>query len=345
MKNINLSVDGGGTNLRIIAFDEDLNLIAQSKSGSVNQNFESDKKIGENISVAVKKLITDLRILPGDFRIKNIYATIVGNINFFNEIFTRESGGFAQDTVFHNISEGHSHLFAASLKNKGGVALAGTGSGAIYCDCNKNKILHLGGYGIPVGDEGSGAWVGIQGMSAAIKNINGWGEKTLLTEMLYKYLDIGVKKSVISALYRKDINQRILFAGFCPFVAECERSGDKIAKEIIYSAGRDMALQMISVLKRAENENLIDIAEENPIIYASGGVWKGTPYMLEVMTEKIREVYPGAICTHGLFDPVMGGVIKFIFDKIYEIDKIDKIDEEHLKKEFKDYLFKFNEFI
>ncbi|MCL1857642.1 MAG: hypothetical protein FWF92_00195 [Oscillospiraceae bacterium] len=339
MKNINLSVDGGGTSLRIIAFDDDLNFIAQSKSGSVNPNFESDKKIRENISEAVKLLIAILYDLTGDFKIKDIYETIVGSVSFFNNILKRECGGFVKDAIFHVISEGHSHVYAASLRDKGVVALAGTGSGAIYCD--KDKILHLGGYGIPVGDQGSGAYIGIQGMSAAIKNINNWGEKTLLTERLYKYLNIDKPYLITKTLYKKNLNQRVLFAGFCPSVAECEKAGDKIAKEIIYSAGRDMGLQVISVLKKAESENMTDIAEENPVIYASGGAWKGTPYMLETMAETISGVYPGIICRHGLFDPVMSGVVKFIFDKTGKY-KISGKDQKRLEKEFKDYLFKFN---
>ena len=347
MKNINLAVDGGGTSLRIIAFDDDLNLAARSKSGSVNPNFEKEEKIGENISTAVKMLLNDLEDLrgsSGDFKIRNIYATIVGSVSFFNEIFVKESreyGEISQESSLQNISEAQSHLFAASLGDTGGIALAGTGSGAIYC--KKDDIIHLGGYGIPVGDEGSGAWIGIRGMSAAIRHLNGWGEETILTEKLFQYLNIDSQWAITGALYNKKINQRNLFAGFCPFVAECQRSGDKIAKDIMYSAGRDMGLQMISLLKKAESKNMIDFSAEPPVIFASGGAWKGTPYMLDAMTETIRNVYPEIICTHGLFDPVMAGVIKFIFDKTGE-NIVSGQYQEHLKKEFKDYLFKFDEF-
>jgi len=339
MKNINLSVDGGGTSLRVIAFDDDLKLVAQSKSGSVNPNFESAEKIGNNMTEAVKMLLANL---DGNFKIKNIYATIVGSVSLFHEILVKESDTLSESATVCNISEGHSHLFAASLGDKGGIALAGTGSGAIYC--NKGEIIHLGGYGIPVGDEGSGASIGIQGISAVVKDINGWGEKTLLTEKLYKYLNLStIRSSFIGELYRKGVNQRNLFAGFCRYVAECEREGDKTARDIMYSAGRDMGLQMVSVIKRAEDKNMIDTASESPVVYASGGAWKGTPYMLETMAETVHNAYPDAICTHGLFDPVMGGVIKFIFDKTgrYAISEQHK---EHLKKEFREYLFEFDKF-
>ena len=322
--------------MRLLAFDDDLNLAAGGKSGSVNPNFESDKKISENMSEAARTLLSNL---GGGWKIKKIYATIVGSTGFFREIFFREAGDMAKGAAFCDIPEGYSHLFASSLTNKGGVALSGTGSGAIYC--NAGKILHMGGYGIPVGDEGSGAWIGMQAISAAIKYINGWGQRTSLAEKLYEYLGINSPGAITGALYKKDTNQRGLFAGFAPCAAECERAGDGVAKEIIYRAGNDMALQMIALLKRAESGHLIDTAKEAPTIYASGGAWKGTPYMFEAMEKTMRGVYPSANCAHGLFDPVVGGVVKFIFDKTGEC-AVSGECEKHMKKEFKDYMFNFD---
>jgi N-acetylglucosamine kinase-like BadF-type ATPase len=335
MKKINLSADGGGTSLRIVAFGDSIDFIAESLSHSVNPNFEDAGKISENMREAADSLFAGL---SGDYEIQNIYATIVGDAGVFREILTQRSGKSAGSANFYNIPEAHSHLFAASLSSKGGIALSGTGSGAIYCD--GEKTVHLGGIGIPVGDEGSGASIGIRGMSAAVKHINGWGEETLLAEKLYAYLNVPPPGPVTGALYKKNINQRSLFAGFCPYVAECERAGDRAAKKIIHSAGRDMGLQMISAIKRAKAKNIL-AEHENPVIYASGGAWKGTPYMLEVMDETIRGEYPGAVCQNGLFDPVIGGAVKFIFDRTGKRE-ISNAEKEYLKKEFGNYLFKFH---
>ena len=330
MKNINVAADGGGTNLRLIAFGGDLKLAARGGSGPVNPNFEDAGKIKNNMAEASNQLLADL---DGDYIITNIYATIVGSVELFADIFRREAGERAYGAVLHNISEAHSHLYAASLQSRGGVALAGTGSGAMYCA--GGETVHLGGYGIPVGDEGSGAWIGLQGMSAAIRYISGWGEKTALADRLYKYLNAEPPGRLTGALYGKDINQRNLFAGFCLHVAECERAGDNAARSIIYSAGKNMGLQMIAALKKAEHKNLLEPGED-PVIYASGGAWKGTPYMFEAMETTIRGVYPGAVCRRGMFDPVMSGVVKFIFDNTGK-NTVSSDYMERLKKEFKEY--------
>ena len=339
MKNIHISVDGGGTSLRIVAFGEDLSLLAKSDSGAVNPNFESEQKIRENISEALDGLSAGL---GGDFTVGRIYWTLVGSKGLFDEIFENfaKKHGYLHDGIKKcDIPESQSHILAASLGERGGVALAGTGSGAIYC--NNGKTIHLGGCGIPVGDEGSGAWIGIQAMSAVFRHMNGWGEETLLTRKLYEYLNMTPPSSPVGALYKKGVSQRGLFAGFCKHVASCERAGDKVAKGIIYSAGKNMGLQMIAAIKRAEAEKLIDAKKEPLFIYASGGAWKGTPHMLLAMEETILGEYPGAICKHGLFDPVIAGVIQFIFEKTKKREICEQT-QRHLKKEFEDYLFKFD---
>lgn len=338
MKHINLSVDGGGTSLRIIAFDDDLNLLARGGSGAVNPNFESGHKIRENISEALNGLAGGL---GGNVKIGRVYKTLVGSGEIFDEIFINfaDERGLAGDMDICVISESRSHLLAASLGDAGGVALAGTGSGAIYCA--KGQTVHLGGCGIPVGDEGSGAWIGIQAMSAAFRHIYGWGEETLLTAKLYEYLGCTPPGAPVGALYNNNVSQRGLFAGFCKYAASCERAGDKAAKEIIYSAGKNMGLQMISAVKKAEQTGLIDTTKEPPVIYASGGAWKGTPYMFEVMAKTVRSAYPGAVCAYGLFDPVISGVISFIFGKTKKRE-ISEDTRNHLKKEFENYLFKYN---
>jgi len=330
MQNIHVAADGGGTNLRLIAFCDELRLAARSGSGPVNPNFEDIEKIKNNMAEASRLLLAGL---DGDYIITNIYATIVGSVELFNRIFGREAKARANGAALHHISEAHSHLYAASLQSRGGVALAGTGSGAMYCA--GGETVHLGGYGIPVGDEGSGAWIGLQGMSAAIRYISGWGEKTALADRLYEYLNADPPGRLTGALYGKDINQRNLFAGFCRHVAECERAGDNAARSIIYSAGKNMGLQMIAALKCAERKSILDPGEA-PIVYASGGAWKGTPYMFEAMETTIRGVYPGAVCRRGMFDPVMSGVIKYIFDKTGK-NTVSNECMEHLKKEFKEY--------
>jgi len=334
MKNINLSVDGGGTSLRVVAFDDDLRLVAKSSSGAINPNFESEQKIRENISEALTGLAAGL---GGDFKIGRVYRTLVGSGTLFDKML--ENSGFSGCADIRDIPEGRSHLLAASLGDTGGVALAGTGSGAIYCA--KNKTIHLGGCGLPVGDEGSGAWIGLQGMSAVFRHINGWGEETLLTQKLYEYLNVSPPNSPVGALYKKGVSQRSLFAGFCRYVAYCERAGDRVAGEIIYQAGKNMGLQMIGAIKKAEEAKLIDTRVEPPTIYASGGAWKGTPYMLEAMDIAIKNAYPGAVCRYGLFDPVIAGVIEFVFDQTKKREISGQM-LEHLKSEFENYLFKIS---
>ncbi|MCL2158761.1 MAG: hypothetical protein FWH48_05065, partial [Oscillospiraceae bacterium] len=70
MKNINLSIDGGGTGIRILAFDEELKLLGRGFSGPVNATFENEEKVGGNISEALKILFDPL---PKNLKIHKIF--------------------------------------------------------------------------------------------------------------------------------------------------------------------------------------------------------------------------------------------------------------------------------
>lgn len=53
--------------------------------------------------------------------------------------------------------------------------IAGTGSVATGIGVNREKI-RIGGWGSPVSDEGSGGWIGIQGLKALLRYCDGYGE-------------------------------------------------------------------------------------------------------------------------------------------------------------------------
>ena len=60
---------------------------------------------------------------------------------------------------FVPMPEGYAYLLAGGLVQAGFVAMSGTGSSVVYCN-GKDNYYRYGGYGIRIGDEGSGAWIG-----------------------------------------------------------------------------------------------------------------------------------------------------------------------------------------
>jgi N-acetylglucosamine kinase-like BadF-type ATPase len=307
MEKIFLSVDGGGSNLRGIVFDENLKLkdSVYLESG-VNINFDDRLNIERGVDrflLAVKDKI--------HHEIDTVFASIVGPFDIF-ESSLKKTFHDIRETKIIRIQESFSHIYASSLGEYGGVALSGTGSGALYF--GRGGHLHHGGFGIPIGDEGSGAWIGMQGISAIIRARDGWGEITSLTDALYEKFKMKRTDSLFELFYGdKKLNQRSLFAGFSREVSKCADGGDSVSRNIVAAAGTVMGEQMIAILGFAKRENLI--GGDSPTVYASGGAWKGSALMFKTFCDTVNGVYPEIPCERAIFDPVMGGIIRYILDQ------------------------------
>lgn len=74
-------------------------------------------------------------------------------------------------------------LVGAHGQRRGLLVLAGTGS--LACGIGSAGVFKLvGALGYLLGDEGSGFWVGMEGLRAAMRGEDGRGRKTLLTDAL-----------------------------------------------------------------------------------------------------------------------------------------------------------------
>lgn len=331
---VNLSVDGGGTKINVIAFDENYKLLGFGTSGGINTRYESEEQAINHILSSIQDCMKNIE----EKNINIVYCTMVSTNNIFVEAIMRLGYTIKK---FVSMQEGYTYLLAEGLTDKGYVSLSGTGSGSIFCD-GRDRMLHLGGFGTPIGDDGSGAWIGIKGINAVTRSLDAWGEETTLTKELLSYLGIESNPSdILNALYPRDRDARALYAKFAVIVGEQADLGDNVARSIVLDAGNILAEQIIGVVRihkdisvNRYNTNrkllsLNDIKNSEVDIYACGGAWKCSKYMFDAFSKKVKETIPNANCKRGIFDPVVGGIIQNMFDNSY------KVDTDFIKNEYK----------
>lgn len=119
-------------------------------------------------------------------------------------------------------------VMAATLGKEDGVCLiSGTGS---YC-CIKEKDkprTYIGSSGYLLDTGGSGYFLGQQALIAAQRDLDGRGEKTILTEMIEK--EVG--ESVVEHLPVIYAGGRPYIASFAGHIFNAYAQGDKVAKRI-----------------------------------------------------------------------------------------------------------------
>ena len=90
-----ISVDGGGTKIKAILFDENLNLISCAASGSVNPNFSSQEMIQKNIEQCFAELLHGLNICEAAC----LYVSTVGQAGQIAEALRNKDNAAGKDAL------------------------------------------------------------------------------------------------------------------------------------------------------------------------------------------------------------------------------------------------------
>ncbi len=113
---------------------------------------------------------------------------------------------------------------------KGIALIAGTGS-ICFGKNGAGEYARSGGWGHLIGDEGSGYALGRDALAAVARAWDGWGEKTLLSQLLAEQMELDDQKKIISYTYGGDKGR---IAALAPFGgAGGGGQGDAVALEII----------------------------------------------------------------------------------------------------------------
>jgi N-acetylglucosamine kinase-like BadF-type ATPase len=315
-----LGVDGGGTKLLSLLFDEDLNFISSGVGGPINPNFSTLDQVKESMIQSITGC------LPEGFRepIQCCHITMPGPAELYVELLSERCPVIES----RRLSEGGACLLAGIQKKTGIVALAGTGSGAFYI-VDIERMYHLGGWGSLVGDEGSGYDIGAKGLRAAIYSYDGRGPKTVLEEMFKSYFQVEDFVEIRSIIY-KNPNYRSTLSKLCLLVLQAARQGDPCAVNIMKEAGKDMALQVTTLMKRE------GVPEKGVDIVVSGSVWKKNSHMFDSFKQEVQNLYPRIVVSKPLFEPAVGSVV---FEAFRLYDEIDNDRRNHLKEQFQGFLY------
>ncbi|MEJ3743529.1 BadF/BadG/BcrA/BcrD ATPase family protein [Actinomycetes bacterium KLBMP 9797] len=152
-----------------------------------------------------------------------------------------------------------------------GVIVLGTDHAAVW---NRTD-----GWGHLLGDDGSGAWIGIQGVRAALRHRDGrdGGSAALLARLRQRFGD-----RLLPTVYGADAPAHEL-AAFAPDVAGAAHAGDPVARDIWRRAGAHLA------------ESAHAAARGLPANFSWGGrLFDAGPLLLEPFQAELARRVPGA---------------------------------------------------
>jgi len=183
-------------------------------------------------------------------------------------------------------------LDAAFAGGPGILVIAGTGSNAIGRTAS-GHIYGAGGWGPVLGDEGSGYWIGLEAIRAALRaqdRIGLGGVDTCLLRDIERHWKLGSLGELVAlANHRADsVRPAADFAALAPVVAHCAEEGDVLAAGILDRAGEELAeivtlvYRKMSAAATPEKPAALDVAFTGSVLAQIAPVWAAMAARLAV---------------------------------------------------------------
>lgn len=270
-----ICIDGGGskTELQILDGHGKLVKLKQNeistysiKSGGSNINVSGENGVKNTLDA----LLCNLKIAETNIDLKAIASqcSIIGGFsgagsretqNIIKNLF-KEYEGFDEKKI---IITSDANIAIESVSGDGIILISGTGS---ICFGQKGtNRFRVGGLGRLIGDEGSGYYIGIRALKAALEQEYGWGNATTLTDVLKTYFNTSDLKTIVAPFYAGKITPYQI-AALAPIVFDQAEKNDFIALAIINKSAQKLGKMLAQMIRIGQFLNCP--------VYFFGGIFK-----------------------------------------------------------------------
>lgn len=241
-----LGIDGGGTKTQVAIADEHGRICGTGIGGPSNYDDIGAERTGAHIAEAVARARDDAGITAYSFD-----AAFLGLAGVVSERDRAAIRGIAHNLGLAPPTRiGVDHdcriALAGGLSGRPGIVLiAGTGS-SCYGMNAAGEDWRAGGWGHLIGDEGSGYWLGIGALTAAVRAFDGRGPATVLRERVMNVFGLADANEVMHRLYVEGLS-RAAIASLAPLVLHAAADGDAVASELLQRSADDLAACVVAV--------------------------------------------------------------------------------------------------
>lgn len=285
MSRLFLGVDGGGSHSQVCVTDQNGKVLSQTTGASTNLNLLGIDQVSTNLSDLITKSLQGLEF-------DQIFSCLaLAGVNFaqdlkaWQQIIAKDSQLNSLFTNFPLITNDTKAALRAGTDSKNGVVIvSGTGSNC-YGVNESGKEVFCGGEDYILADQGSGYSIGLEILKSVTKYLDGRGDKTILTLLLFKKYKIKSLPSLHRLVYNKPWNKADI-AAVEETLEEAVKEDDPKALQILDTAVGEL-IQMVKVV--VEKLNLKDKGFD---LVTSGSVLIENQILNQKFIEKVSALYP-----------------------------------------------------
>jgi N-acetylglucosamine kinase-like BadF-type ATPase len=182
----------------------------------------------------------------------------------------------------------------------GVAAISGTGSN-VFGVGPAGATWRAGGWGHVLGDEGSGYWLGAHSISAALRDRDGSGPATALSDALPAFFEVASVEELANLVYSKPLSKGEI-AAFGARAAEIAEAGDAVAIDLFRRGAQELANQILAVIERTRLDGAFPLG-------LTGSGFKAGALLVQPLAELVHQHSPEAAVEVVQLAPVGGSLL------------------------------------
>lgn len=176
--------------------------------------------------------------------------------------------------------------WAAATGARPGVgAISGTGSNVLGIGPD-GRAWRAGGWGHTLGDEGSGYWLAVESIKAALSDRERSGPETALSAAVMEFFDVPSVEALATRVYSEPLSKGEI-AAFAIETARVAYAGDAVARALYTRAASEIARQIAAVVEQT------GLAGEFPVGLI-GSAFKAGELFVQPLADAVHELAPQA---------------------------------------------------
>jgi N-acetylglucosamine kinase-like BadF-type ATPase len=317
-----LAIDGGGTKTQCLLADES-RVLARATTGTVKLMRVSEQEASERLQAMLAKVASAAGV-----SLTHITRTCFGLAGLSSPAVRAWASRALCKSVAGELllcGDEEIALDAAFRGGPGILVVAGTGSNAIGRIAD-GSLFGAGGWGPVLGDEGSGTWIGLEAIRAALRaqdrdplsNLNCAqpgkgldGVSTSLLREIERHWNLNSLGELVALGNRRaDANHPAPdFASLAPVVARSAEQGDTLAAEVLTRAGEQLAELAALVFRKMTTAATATPGEPSSVDVAfTGSVLTRIAQVRAAMTARLAGTLPAACVRQSPVDPLEGAL-------------------------------------
>lgn len=308
-----VGVDGGGSKTHVVATDDCGRVLLETRLDGCDlpaRGEEHVRRVLAEVHDAVTRSLDAANVWTageGDTQpgtSGNVVGLAVG-LPFYGEsdewdqALDRITADVFRGWPYRTFNDVRLALEGAFPSGSGVLVLCGTGSMAWGKDPYGHEA-RCGGWGPLFGDEGSGFDLGMNGLRAVCRMLDGRGPATRLHAGILEALEVDDIRAVLTLLGAEAGLPRARIASLARAVGEAADAGDDVAAELVASAASDLADHVDALVER------LTLGRQTAVSTA-GGLFHSHALASAFAAEVHRRGYPPAVPAR--YPPVVGGLL------------------------------------